>query len=224
MARATVSGMFDGLRHVGSDREFAGLDIVDARFTGCRLSQSTDPGFGLVVRDVTVRHTRAYRCAVNGVRFEDVTVDGLASQGLLRLGYCVFRHVVLRGRVGPMMTVPPPSSLPPETMRSFTSAVVDYYRDIDWALDISAAEFSDADFYFVPGDRIIRDPDTQYLLRRERIRSVELGALPPFAQIFAGRFEVTPFDTIVAIAPTRSKDFPVLRAELEKLREAGLAE
>ena len=52
----------------------------------------------------------------------------------------------------------------------------------------------------------------------------ELERLPMFAQIAVSRFEVTPFDTMVAIAPKRSKNFAAYNADLEVLRAEGLAD
>jgi hypothetical protein len=40
------------------------------------------------------------------------------------------------------------------------------YADIEWALDISEAVFSDVDLSYVPGDLVRRGPETQFLIRR----------------------------------------------------------
>ncbi len=95
---------------------------------------------------------------------------------------------------------------------------------MDWALDISQAEFSDADFYFVPGHLVRRDPETQFLLRRDVVEKTQGIELPVYAGIAVSRFEMTPFDSLVAVAPRRSKNFAQYLADLEYLRSAGLAE
>jgi hypothetical protein len=45
-----------------------------------------------------------------------------------------------------------------------------------------------------------------------------------YAGIAVSRFELTPFDSLVAIAPRRSKNFAQHLEDLEYLRRAGLAE
>ena len=223
--RQQLSGQsFKQLRSVGSDRTYGGLDLDRAKFDSCVLAQHDDPALGLVVRDVTVSRSSAANCSVHGVRFEDVTVDGLSLAKLHQLAGCVFRHVTLKGRIGPLMTVPVHYSLSEELQAAFNAAIEAYYRDVDWALDISEAEFSDADFYTVPGHLVRRDPQTQFLLRRDVVERTQGMELPVYAGISVSRFESTPFDSLVAIAPKRSKNFERYLEDFEFLRKAGLAE
>ena len=223
--REQIGGQtFTRLRQVGSGRAFEGLDLDRVKFDSCILAQHDDPGFGLAVRDVTINRSSAANCSVHGVRFEDVTVDGLSLAKLHQLAGCVFKHVTLKGRIGPLMTVPVNYGLEEHVQAAFNAAIEAYYRDVDWALDISAAEFSDADFYMVPGHLVRRDPETQFLLHRDVVHKTQGVELPVYAGIAVSRFELTPFDSLVAIAPRRSKNFAQYLADLEHLRRAGLAE
>src|SRR5204863_5298855 len=96
----------------------------------------------------------------------------------------------------------------PEPQRkAVAAAIAEAYQHIDWALDISEASFADADFYYVPGQLIRRDPETQFLLRRESFADIDIRTLPTAAKFAASRFESTPFDSIVAVAPKQSKEF-----------------
>jgi hypothetical protein len=153
-----------------------------------------------------------------------VTVDGLSLAALHWLSGCVFKHVTLKGRIGPLMTIPPNEGMEARLRTAFDAAVEEYYRDVDWALDIAEAEFSSADLYMVPGHLVRRDPRTQFLLRRDVVEKVERAELPGYAGIAISRFETTPFDSLVAIAARRSKNFAQQLADLEYLRRAGLAE
>lgn len=214
-----------GVKSLGSNRTLGPVDLDRCVFNGSGLAQFDDPDLGLVVRDVTARRCRVIRSVAQGVRFEDVHIDGLAITSQLNLNGCVFRHVTLTGNIGPLMATPPNSSLPQDIRDRLTAGIVAYYSGIDWALDISGAAFSDADFYYVPGHLIRRDEETQFLLHRDRVEQFGgLERLPVFAQIAARRFEATPFDTVVAIAPKRSKHFATYLADLEVLRAEGLAD
>src|SRR5262249_18877121 len=104
-------------------------------------------------------------------------------------------------------------------------AIVDAYRSIDWALDISAAEFTDVSLDFVPGELVRRDPRTQFLLRRESLATLDGRRLPHGADLFLSRFDHTPFGSMVVVATKRSKRwFHECLAILEELRDIGLAE
>jgi hypothetical protein len=214
-----------GVKMLGSGRTLGAVGLDRCVFNGSALAQFDDPDLGLVVRDVTAKRCRAIRCGAQGVRFEDVHIDGLAIASLMHLNGCVFKHVTLAGNIGPLMATPPNFSLAQDMKDRFVAGIVEYYSGVDWALDISRAAFSDASFYYVPGHLIRRDEETQFLLHRDRMeRFGHLERLPTFARIAASRFKATPFDTLVAIAPKRSKHFATYKAALEVLRVEGLAD
>lgn len=200
----------------GAQREYEDVRLAGCTLKGCRLVQVDDPGLSLVVRNVVIDHCRMEGCVAAGVYFEDVTVDTLRLARLHLLGGCVFKHVTLRGKIGPVMAIRPPK---PE----FVAGIVERYKEVDWALDISEAVFSDADFYYVPGELIRRDENTQVLLRREAFGDLDPRGLPGSAGIWASRFESTPFDSIVGIAPKGSKDFGKVMADIEWLHRQGFA-
>ena len=199
--------------------------MVRCEFRSATLGQVDDPAMPLVVRNVSLTRCAAKgRSSLWGVRVEDVVVDGLTTSPAAVLTACAFRHVTLRGRIGSLMFQPPPFTMD-EQPRAFIDTILRYYADVDWAVDISEAEFTgDVNFFFVPGDLVRRDVETQFLLRRETLAGVDLTEFPVVARIEASRFEVTPFDSIVAIASKRTKNFERYRDDLEQLRKAGLAE
>ncbi len=200
----------------GAQREYEDVRLAGCTLKGCRLVQADDPGLSLVVRNVVMDRCRMEGCVAAGVYFEDVTVDTLQLARLHILGGCVFKHVTLRGKVGPVMAIPPQKS-------EFVAGIVERYKEVDWALDIRDAIFSDADFFSVPGDLIRRDENTQVLLRREAFSERDWRGLPGYAGIMASRFESTPFDSIVGIAPKGSKEFAKAMAGIEWLYSQGLA-
>jgi hypothetical protein len=206
---------------IGSGREYGDVRLDGCTLKGCRLVQADDPGLSLVVRDVVLDRCRMEGCVAQGVYFEDVTVDTLQLARPHLLSGCVFKHVTLRGKIGPVMAIPPNPMSP---LRSeFTAGIVEKYKEVDWALDISEAVFSDADFNYVPGELIRRDVNTQVLLRREAFGDIDWRGLPGYAGIWASRFESTPFDSIVGIAPKGSKNFGKVMAGIEWLHRRGFA-
>jgi hypothetical protein len=222
MRQQLTGRTFEYVRNFGAGYTYGEIDLDRVKFVGCVLGQQDDPEFGFVVSDVTATRCRTDNCRVQGVRFEDVTVDGLATKHQ-DLGGCLFKHVTLKGKVGPILTTPVNRGLPEEIRAAMNAAMIAYYEDVDWALDISEAELSDSDFYMVPGDLVRRDTETQFLLRRDVITPA-MDQLPVGPSIAASRFESTPFDSIVAVVGRRSKNFARDLEEFEQVRKAGLAE
>ncbi|NRQ38225.1 hypothetical protein HII36_41305 [Nonomuraea sp. NN258] len=215
---------FENEKVLGSGHSYEGLTLTGCTFAQCAFSQLEDPGYGLVVRAATLTRCTVRRCTVHGARLEDTVIDRLTTSGALRLEACVFNRVTVLGRAGSVMLMPPRFTLPAERRAAFDAGALEFYRGVDWALDIRAAEFGSADLYWLPGALVRRDPATQFLLWREAFEGVDLGGFPGFARIAAGRFESTPFDSMVAIAPKRSEKYAERLAGLEFLRRRGLAE
>ncbi|MFC9932299.1 hypothetical protein [Streptomyces sp. NPDC127190] len=209
-----------GVRIIGSGRAYSGVELVRDTVSTCVVAQFDDPGYGLVVRDTLVQGCTVDRCQVQGVYFEGVTVDGLNAKQIHRLYGCVFNRVVLKGNIGPIMVMPPHRGLSDRELH--IAGMVEKYRGVEWALDISEASFVDADFYCVPGDLVKYDPETQVLLRRDKFDGIHAGDLPTYAGIWVSRFTETPFNSIVAIAPRRSKSFSKYMQDIEWLHEQNL--
>jgi hypothetical protein len=208
-------------RLIGSGRTYSGVELVGDTLVSCVLAQFDDPGFGLVVRDALLKGCTVDACAVQQVFFEDVTVEDLNTKRLQHLYACIFSRVTLKGKIGPIMAVPPHGGLADRDR--FVAGMVEQYKKVDWALDISQASFADADFYYVPGDLIRYDPATQVLLRRAKLSGIDREDLPEFVKIWADRFDATPFDSLVAVAPKRSKYFAEYMRDIEWLHERNLA-
>lgn len=216
--------IFRSEKIVGGSRVLGGAGMSRCTWVGSTIAQYDDPGFGFVVRDAEARRCKVDNCGAHGVRFQDVLVDGLTIAGGLLLEACLFERVTLRGNIGRIVTTPPQSALTAEVRQSLVEGLRAAYRDVEWALDISQANFVDADFYYVPGELIRRDEETQFLLRRESFSGMDVSDLPSYAKIAVDRFEPSPWDSIVAIAPRRSRNFDRRLSELTELRRAGLAE
>lgn len=225
MTREFTKQRFEDIRAIGPGKVIEDIELDRCTLVGAATVQWDDPNPSLVVRRIAATRCTLDNAAAIGTRFEDITIDHLAIKGgMLYLTGCVFSRVKLSGRIGPLMVIPPEPGPGQELSPDADQAVVEAYKEVDWALDISEAEFTDAGFYYVPGDLIRRDPETQFLLRRENLAGLDQSKLPEGAGIFLSRFEATPFNSIVAIAPKRSRQFQGLLDILQGLRDAGIAE
>jgi hypothetical protein len=213
---------------------FSGVEFRRCQFEDCVVSITHDP----ILRS-TIRNMSLIECIENGASIgnaiaEDVIIENLKAPGLFQTFGAAFKHVMLRGRIDRLMIsneVLPRSdvNLPYqyENVEAFREANAEYYRHVDWALDISQAEFKELDIRGVPGRLIRRDPETQILVTRQRVLQDDWRALPfrdsmtPFSLDFMLKQEM---HDRVLIAPKRHRKFPIYLEDLQLLREAGVAE
>jgi hypothetical protein len=220
--------------------ERAGAIYADSEFRRCyfeglSLSVTSDPRLRSTVRNIRLTNCSQRGCQVGGPIVEDVIVDGLKTNGqLLIVSGAVFSRVVLRGRIDRLMISNDvsPSILIDEgerslRIRAFKEANADYYRHVDWALDISQGEFKDLDIRGVPAHLIVRDPETQAVVTRQKAlegRWRELEYNEGLFQIWIYNFLQTDDPATVLIAPKRHRKFAYYAEDLRMLRGAGVTE
>jgi hypothetical protein len=145
----------------------------------------------------------------------------------------VFKHVVLRGRIGLTIIgeVIPPTGIYEENRRKilswFERANTEYYRNVDWALNISEAEFSDFDVRGIPSRLIRRDPFTQAVVKREKVldgRWRKLDLSGTWWHVGLEMLEKSNWEDHTLVAPKRHRHFSQALKGLYILRDAGIAE
>jgi hypothetical protein len=165
-----------------------------------------------------------------GAIIEEVLLDGLRTGTWLHSSASVFKHVTMQGKIGKIMISAPMSNL--ETAESslnrfYAQANAAYYANVDWALDIREAEFIEADLRGMPGHLVLRDPETQFLVTREKAlqgtwRKLDLS--DTHWPVSLEMFMESGMASEVLVAPKRIRDFPKLLDGLKKRRDAGVAE
>jgi hypothetical protein len=217
----------DGCGAVYSDLVFRGCT-----FRSCDISITDDPRLRTIVRNVRLidcvrkRDPAGFGCAV----VEDCLVENLKIEGLLQTWGAVFKHVTLRGRIGPLMLcnyLCPTSTTTEAMQRTFQEANSAYYSTVDWALDISQAEFEMCDIRGIPTRLIRRDPGTQVVVTRERAMQCEWTKLDLSKTDWQVGIELmlaAGDPDVVFAAGKRARDFEEQLRGLQLLREAGVAE
>jgi hypothetical protein len=213
---------------------YSNIEFRRCHFDHCSLSITHDPE-----RRSTIRNMRLLNCTaddpyVDRAIIEDSIIANLKWAGLFQTFGAVFKHVELRGRFDRLMisndVLPRGDVNPPyqyENVELFRTANAQYYRHVDWALDISQGEFKELDIRGVPGRLVRRDPETQVLVTRQRVLEEDWRELPfrdsdtLFSLDFMLRLELP--DRIL-VAPKRHRKFPLYLEDLQLLREAGIAE
>jgi hypothetical protein len=159
-----IGKSFDGLGDRELPLELADANVQDCKFNVCRFGKTAHlPAERRIVRNIHLRNcTASASCSFGPVIFDEVTVEGLKTTGLVIVYGAVYRHVTLRGRCGKLFL----NQLPDDRRPLFEPADRAFYEKVDWALDISDGEFDELDIRDIPADLIRRDPESQVIARR----------------------------------------------------------
>jgi hypothetical protein len=118
-----------------------------------------------------------------------------------------------------------PSIATEAEQQAFDEARSVYYAQVQWALDISTAEFRDLDLRGVPTHLVRLDPETQAVVTRDSIAAGSWTRLklkhPVWKVIFNRMLAFGDPDAIVS-APKLSSDFETLMKDLKLLHRAGV--
>ena len=215
---------------------FSDLQFRRCQFLTCYISITENPALRSTVRNVQVHHCDVQASSVGNAILEDILVDGLKTHGRFDTWGAVFKHVTLKGRIGNLkisdfiVAADASPALRHKINLRFQAANAEYYRNVDWAWDISQAEFEECELRGVPGHLVRRDPETQVLLKREKVLAMrsEWQRL----DLSKTHWPVALSDLLaderivseVLVAPKRDPRFKELLNGLNLLRRAGVAE
>lgn len=229
---------------VAADRTYGGASYVladpleDVTVRSSRLETWQHPVQRTLEDRPTVRRLHIERCHVTAsdlgpLVVEDSVLDTIwihrGKWGPQKIGGSVFKHVTVRGRIaGSIRVLPYPSVWPedPAVRDRFIASNAAYYEGVDWALDISQAEFTsfENERADIPARLYRRDPETQVVVSRESCHGRDWRAASgdSFLWVHIERFLETGFADTVIVAPKRSKHFDAVIAAIGRLREIGV--
>ncbi len=217
---------------------FDGVDLDAQRqlgpsiFRGCTFETCT-VGRGIVNPEQRLRisHCELYSCRttrstrLGPVIVEDTLIENLATSALAIAYGAVFARVSIAGKCGSFLVNRALGSFE----EAFSVANDAFYSGVDWAIDISRAEFAACDLRAVPAKLVRRDPDTQVRVRYDRVaetrhiwEKLSLGGTP--WQIAMQNGLRWGLRDEVFVAPKRSKNFKKWLAGLKLLQREGIAE
>jgi hypothetical protein len=227
--RTLLEGIeFNRLLDADSGRVIQNLELRHCSFRNCTLSLGFDPGKRTVVRRVTVSHCRVpLRFGTIGAPiFDEVTVEDFRSGQVLLLWGAAFRHVVFKGRMPQIIFNERTAreSVSSDYAERFVEANREFYRQVDWAVDISAAEFASMRLTSVPGELVRIDPRTQIRINRSRLAARGWAdlPLPSITRVAIEQCMRSKFEYQVVAAGRRSKFLSEELRGIEILREEGL--
>jgi hypothetical protein len=217
-------------RDANSGTVFSNLEFQECYFQGCSISVTYSPSLRTTIRDVKLINCSQRGCTIHPAIIEDTLVDGFDTHGqLVQVWGAVFNRVVLRGKIDRLMisSVVDVMRDKPEVQEAFDQANDQYYKSIEWAVDISQASFKELDLRGVPARLIRRDPETQVVVTREKALRGEWRDLPLSDGLWKTTLHLFLQDNssdIVLVAPKRHRKFRQYLADLKSLQAAGVAE
>jgi hypothetical protein len=218
----------------GSGRTFCDTTFEECLFDFCAISETND-----IAKRNTVKNIRLFdcitqnHCSIGPAIIEDVIVDGLITDDLFILWDPLFKHVTLRGEVGQIKINDVIShevdSFKPEIQKPFDKAKKKYYQKVDWALDISEAEFILFELSGVPLHLVRRDTESQVIIKRENAENEDLRKKIKSTNSWIVDIEVSLMDNeteFLFVAPKgrSKKNYQKSLDDLKELRDIGLAE
>lgn len=210
---------------------FCDMEFIKCTFRFCSFSNREKPLYRAMVQRMTFRDcTYIEAGGIDSAMVEDMVVENLKTKGLLQAWAMAFKHVTLRGPVGRIMIVNRPAptmDLTTVKLQAWEDANAEYYNSVDWALDISNAEFLECDIRGIPSRLIRRDPDTQIVVTRQKALQGKWRELDLSGTYWAGWIDLflsTEDEDVVLVAPKQARDFKRQRDGLHLLRDAGVAE
>jgi hypothetical protein len=217
------------LKHV-ENKTFEDLRLERCKFDNAYAKKC-------VFRRVEVIEARTWACHIQDSVLEDCLIDGIrmtvdAGSGgkhtPLFLGGNVAKHVTLRGSIGSFIWNPPNGWHPTWDIRAL-ERVKEFYRDVDWALDIREARFTTVPTFRFgpPGHLVRRDLATQAVVTRAtasgrpwRDKGVDIGVW----DLVISRLLEKPWPDEIVLVPAYGKKGERDRAGIERLRDLGVAD
>jgi len=177
--------LFSSLRF-RSETSVANSFFLDCSFENCVLSYPKD---AIPENRTTIIDCNFQNCIVSGqqtkVYIKNTTFENIKSPYSLLIIGTIFNNVILKGKFdrillssyhnGMFITLPEIDStrcVTNEEAAQLNSYVDSEYKKIDWALDISQAEFREIDLKpSIPAHLIVRNPETQALITYEKVKA-----------------------------------------------------
>src|SRR5262249_49564276 len=123
---------------------FADVEFRRCDFKGCLVSITDNPNLRTTIRNVSLVECSENGGSIGTAIVENVIIEDLKTSGLFQTFGAVFNRVTLRGKFDRLMISNdrlPDSSRNPgyeyDYVKLFRAANAEYYRHVDWALDIS---------------------------------------------------------------------------------------
>lgn len=223
-----IHDIYTNWAFLNKSRCLANVIYTNCSFDNCLVSLTNNVRKKTLVKNVTLKNCVQKSCDVYAAVLDNIIVENLDCKSLLGLYGTLFKHVKFTGSIGNLIITPLVKSVMVNNRqnRIFLRLQENFYKNLDWALDITEAEFKgDITIRNIPVHLIRRDKSTQMIARKNVLNAhpnlqFELTNSPWRWQI--EDFLDRDYPEIVLIAPKKSKHFLELTEALLVLKAKGL--
>ena len=220
--------MFDDGGAILSD-----LIFKNCIFDNCALSISKNPSNISKIKNVIAENLSVSSCDIGPCIFEDVLIENLRINEILIFHSPLFKNVKLSGNIGNLKINSAAFSIydRPDLQNCFNELRNNYYKNIEYALDISEAKFLSFDCNGIPSDLIKRNKDSQFIIRKKNISNIdrlnkEFAIAYPYVFFMVKMFLDSPHLDEVLVAPLAkpTKKYKPILEGLTRLQELGIVD
>lgn len=167
-----LRGEISGLYPKQSPLVLSNLSVAHMSINNCDIPFERRPERRARLSNISILQCEHYANSAHGALFHDVVLTDLrgSSKAPTFLHGCAYSRVTLRGRMGGLWFSPVVNSLEEDAPleAAYRAANAAEYRTVDWALDITEAQFT---HYFslvgIPASLIRRNPERHFVMTRE---------------------------------------------------------
>jgi hypothetical protein len=214
---------------------FAKVEFRRCGFVYCKIGYTESSARRVRIQNTLLKDCAADHSGLGPLILDEVTIDGFDgggfdAGGLQIVNACAFRHVVLKGAIRRVNISAKPHSMAKEFNANIARLNREFHASVDWAIDISKAEFFDSRVQLdLPAELIRLDPATQAIVRRENLLGERWKTLAPevhpiIAAPLHSMVKCQEPEYEVVIAGKAEKDFPEQLKSLTLLRESRVAQ
>lgn len=229
-----------------SDMDLSPLsEVRDKKFIKCTFDGCT---LSFPFNVIPYERTRVINCVFENCEFfgrssfqkkgylENILLHNLKNSDYLRISGMIFNQVTFKGKFDKWMLgsghrsmMVDYEAISEEDCHALDIYAQNEYKKIEWALDISEAEFKECDIAAtIPAHLIKRNSETQVLIKYERLVKSKWEKNPKVrgskAENFCLWVKKAEKDCVFVASVRDKKEFPVEMEAIKILRGEGIAE
>lgn len=212
--------------------EYRNLLMKNCEFNNCGISLTAEINQRSTVSNIEIIDCKTLNCAIGPAIITDAHISNLATGDLQILWGTLFNRVKIDGKIGRLKIntrIHAPDATETQ-QKHFDDFRRDFYRNIDWAIDIRDAHPQLLEIKGIPSEKIIFHPAHCVPLKRssakKSILEIAKSSSTPkdWSFTISDFFEDTEADELILIAPTgKSKKAASPYLDVVRLiRDSGL--
>lgn|SRR5690554_1319486 len=202
------------------------LHFNNCKFEYCNIRSTDFPKNRGVIEDITMRNCSSVSSNLGNLVVKNCTFENLKTNGMVQIVGAVYERVKLIGKFNKMMLINEYNTPNKNVKDQYTLANKAFYKQIDWAIDISKADFVELNLRGIPSDLVIRNEEFQAIIRKKNIPSdwKKLKFSSPVTKVVLDNIFYFNFDDYIFMACRRHPNFKGILNDIELLRKNGIAD